>query len=106
MVSWRFFSRLMPFMERNAPAFVDYEHYRVVRSVIARPRHHPDDQTDPRSTSSSSTVNENGDGGDEINEGDEECIHDVYNKASQNFQQAEHYLSYWAKEDQVPCFSV
>ncbi|OQV15495.1 N-alpha-acetyltransferase 35, NatC auxiliary subunit [Hypsibius exemplaris] len=74
---FRYYHRLMPFQERNAPAFVDYEQYQQVKSVMAR--------NHVLFVGSSSGENSL------------DSVSDAYLKSSFNFQQADRHLVLWAK---------
>ncbi|XP_055348323.1 N-alpha-acetyltransferase 35, NatC auxiliary subunit-like [Paramacrobiotus metropolitanus] len=79
---FRYYNRLMPFMERNAPAFVDYEHYCAVRSVLCEHQLFPGRLDFDKNNESNAVVM------------------DIFRRASQNIQNAEKLFPYWADEDQ------
>ena len=78
-------------MERNAPAFVDYGHYQMVKSVMARNNFHP--MVHPPSPYASE-------------ENTWTTIKDALGKSSINFRQAEKLLGMWATEREVSADSI
>ncbi|GAV07671.1 hypothetical protein RvY_17485 [Ramazzottius varieornatus] len=85
----RYYYRLMAFMERNAPAFVDYGQYQLVKSVMARNKLNPINTLPLESEENSWPT-----------------IKDALDRSSINFQQAERMLGIWASEKEKVALSA